>query len=53
MEAALKAREESRQRCDQIRARIKEMQLDDPQLTFRQCWEKLQRTEPSLFEGLD
>jgi hypothetical protein len=36
----------------EIKRRISKMQLRDPSKSFRQCWEKLQRSEPKLFEDL-
>jgi hypothetical protein len=36
----------------EIKRRIKDMQTADQEKTFRACWEKLQREEPSLFEPI-
>jgi hypothetical protein len=36
----------------EIKARIADMRRSDPSKTFRQCWEKLQRSDPQLFEDL-
>jgi hypothetical protein len=44
------ATQEAADRQETIKARIKAMQALNPKLTFVQCWDRLARERPELFE---